>query len=72
MHAIKNQMLEEKIKLLETKQSMLESINKNIILNTKGQPPSKLEIPKYGNENIFSFLMDMKKEISEKICKSFI
>jgi len=65
-------MLEEKIKLLETKQSMLESINKNIMLNTKDQPATKLELPKYGNENILSFLIDMKKEISEKICKSFI
>ena len=58
-------MLEEKIKLLETKQNMLESINKNIFTNVK--EPSYIDKQSEINENILNFLNEMKKDISEKI-----
>lgn len=70
INAFKNQMLEEKIKLLETKKTMLESINRNMFrnVNDKNVP---YELNHVNNTNLIYYLNDIKRDITDKIGKYY-
>jgi hypothetical protein len=69
--SMKMQLMEEKLRNLESKSSMLDSINKNMMMKNSSTGLTGLNEPEVMNSEAMKILNEIKEEINDKLGKRF-